>query len=192
MKPTILVFAGSLRKGSLNKKLAGVAARAAERAGAAVTHIDLADFPMPAYDGDIESSTGIPEPAMRLKEHMKAAGGMLLVCPEYNSSISSPLKNAIDWASRKADREKPLECFDGKVAALMSASPGALGGLRGLVHVRAILGNIGMLVLPEQFALSQADKAFDEAGELIDDAKQKRVEAIARRQVETVRRLRGE
>ena len=137
----ILAFAGSTREGSYNKKLVKIAAAAARAAGAEVTVVDLRDLPMPLFDQDLETHEGLPAHARRLKELFLAHQGLLLSCPEYNSSMSGVFKNAIDWVSRPAPGETPLGCFMGKVAALMSASPGALGGLRGLVHVRAMLGN---------------------------------------------------
>lgn len=187
--PKILAFAGSTREGSYNKKLAKVAAEAACALGAEVTLIDVRDFPMPLYDGDLEEKEGIPPKAMEFKRLMLSHHGLLLSCPEYNSSISGVLKNAIDWASRQAEGEKPLACFTGKVAALLSASPGMLGGLRGLVTVRSILGNIGVIVLPDQLAVSKAHEAFDEAGKLKDAKLQAQVEKIAASLAATLKKL---
>lgn len=175
--PQILAFAGSTRRESYNKQLIKIAARGAEAAGAAVTLIDLSDYPLPLYDGDLERRAGVPENGMALKQLFRTHQGLLLACPEYNSSISGVLKNTIDWVSRPVPDEQPLECFKGKLVALLSASPGALGGLRGLVHVRAILGNIGCLVLPEQQAVGKAGEAFDN-GELCDEQQRFKVEAI--------------
>ena len=173
-----LAFAGSTRRDSWNKKLIRVAVRGAEAAGAEVALVDLADYSMPLYDGDLENKQGIPDNATKLKRLMLDHQGLLLACPEYNSSISGVLKNTIDWASRQADGEKPLACFRGKVVSLMSASPGALGGLRGLVHVRAILGNLGCMVLPEQVAVMSAHQAFDDDGDLKDEARRSQVESL--------------
>jgi chromate reductase, NAD(P)H dehydrogenase (quinone) len=150
MTTKILAFAGSARKDSFNKKLIKVAIVGAQAAGAEVTYLDFRDLPLPLFDEDLEATEGLPDNVLKLKAMMKAHQGFLLACPEYNSSITPLLKNAIDWASRPATDEPPLACFTGKVALLMSASPGGLGGLRGLVHVRSILGNIGVLVLPDQ------------------------------------------
>lgn len=177
-KPRILAFAGSTRRGSWNKKLVGVAINGAKSAGADVKLVDLADYPMPLYDGDLEAEKGIPEKAREFKNLLRQNDGVLLSCPEYNSSISGVLKNAIDWASRQENDEKPLECFRGKVVSLMSASPGALGGLRGLVHARAILGNIGCIVLPAQVAVPSAHEAFDNSGTLIDEGRRAQVESL--------------
>src|SRR5438309_2050046 len=160
--PKILAFAGSTRTGSFNKKLVPIAIEGARAAGAEVTHIDLRDIPMPLYDGDLEAREGLPPNAKRLKQLMIEHDGFLIAAPEYNSSITGALKNAIDWASRPEPNEQTLVAFSGKVAALMSASPGALGGMRGLITVRSILGNINTLVLPYQVSVPRAHEAFDE------------------------------
>ncbi len=191
MKPKILAFAGSARTDSFNKKLIKLAAAAAEKAGAEVTLIDLRDLPMPLYDADLEAEKGFPENVKKFKNLMLSHEGLLISAPEYNSSITPLLKNAIDWASRADQGEEPLACFKNKVTALLSASPGALGGLRGLVHVRAILGNISVLVLPEQLAVSKAHDAFDSSGNLKDAKSQKTVEAIAGSLVKILSQLRA-
>ena len=187
--PKILCFAGSLRTDSFNKKVVKIAMSGAKAAGADVTYIDLRDYPMPIYDGDIETASGLPENALKLKTLMREHQAFLISSPEYNSSISAALKNAIDWASRPAPGEKMLECFTGKVAGVMSASPGALGGLRGLVTVRSILENINVLVCPEQIAIAQATDAFDDDGSLKDAKKQAAVEKIGARVAEVTRKL---
>jgi len=189
--PKVLAFAGSLRKGSYNKKLARVAADAVAATGVEVTVIDLADYPLPVYDGDLEEAEGLPESAVKLKELFLDHEGLLLCCPEYNSSITAALKNAIDWVSRPREGEAPLACFDGKVALLLAASPGGLGGLRGLVTVRSILGNIKVLVLPGQLAISKAHEAFAEDGSLKDAGQAEKVAGLARDLAETVTRLHG-
>ena len=187
--PRILAFAGSLRKDSYNKKLVAIAVKGARNAGAEVTLIDLADYPLPVFDQDLEAAQGLPDSAVRLKADLKNHDGFLIACPEYNSSISGALKNAIDWVSRPVPDEPPLACFTGKVAALMSTSPGALGGLRGLVHVRAILSNIHVLVLPDQKAIPNAHKAFDDHGSLTDPKQQQAVLGLGARLTETVAKL---
>lgn len=189
--PKILAFAGSMRTDSFNKKLVKIAVAGAKAAGAEVSLIDLRDFPMPPYDGDLEANEGIPPHARRFKQLMLSHDGLLLSCPEYNSSITGVMKNAIDWASRQEPGEAPLACFTGKVAALMSASPGALGGLRGLVHVRAILGNIQVLVLPEQVALPKAHEAFQPDGTLKDSKQQMAVEQLGRSLAHVLSKLKG-
>jgi len=178
VKPRILAFAGSARKGSYNKMLVKIAAEGARSAGAEVTVIDLKDFPLPVYNQDDEDEKGIPENAMKLKELFKSHQGLLISSPENNSSVTALLKNTLDWVSREAEGELPLACFTGKVAALVSASPGGLGGLRGLVHIRSILGNINVLVLPDQIAIPKAHEAFAEDGSLKDTKQKKGVEKI--------------
>ena len=178
MAPKILAFAGSARKNSFNKQLVKIAVLGAKAAGAEITYLDFRDLPLPLYDQDLEISEGLPANALKLKAMMKAHQGFLIACPEYNSSITPLLKNAIDWASRPEPGEPPLVCFTGKVAMLMSASPGGLGGLRGLVHVRSILGNIGVLVLPDQKAIGNAHQAFDENGNLKDRSQQQSIEQL--------------
>jgi len=179
--PKILCFAGSLRQDSYNKKLVKIAMEGAKEAKAEATFLDLKEIPLPLFDEDLEKSQGLPENAHKLKQIMKEHQGILLACPEYNSSITAALKNAIDWASRPVPGEKPLECFKGKVAGLMSASPGAYGGLRGLVTVRSILGNIGVLVISEQVAVGKAHEAFAEDGSLKDEKQNQQVRDIGAR-----------
>lgn len=190
-KPTILAFAGSAREGSYNKKLIRLAAAAARDAGGDVTLIDLRDFPMPMYDGDAEQVEGIPPDAKRFKELMKGHQALVIASPEYNSAISPLLKNAIDWASRPEPGEPSLVAFTGKVAAITSASTGQLGGLRGLVTVRGILGNIGVVVLPEQLSIPNADKAFRDDGAFAEERHGKTLDKIARRLVDVASRLNG-
>ena len=174
----ILAFAGSTRAQSFNKRLVSIAAAGARAVGADVTLIDLRDFAMPLYDGDLEVAKGLPEAATRLRALMRGHGGFLISSPEYNSGMSAVLKNAIDWASRPIKGEPPLAAFDAKVAAIMAASPGSLGGLRGLVHLRMILGNIKTLVLPGQFAVPRAGEAFDDDGTLKDAVQQVAAEKL--------------
>lgn len=180
-RPKILCLAGSLRKDSFNKKLVKVAMEAAKEAGAETTYVDLKDYPMPIYDGDIEAESGIPENAQKLMKMMKEHHAFLIASPEYNSSISAALKNFIDWTSRPHGGDKSLACYTGKIAGIMAASPGAMGGLRGLVTLRSILGNISVVVVPEQTAVSQAGDAFTEDGKLKDEKYQKSIANIAKR-----------
>jgi chromate reductase, NAD(P)H dehydrogenase (quinone) len=183
--PIITAFAGSLRRESFNKKLVACAAAGAKAAGADVRVIDLAEFPLPIYDGDLEEREGIPAHAKSLKKLLRESHGLLISSPEYNSSVSAALKNMIDWVSRPArpgePPEPPLASFAGKVAGIMAASPGNLGGLRGLVHLRAILSNIQVLVLPDQIALHQAQAAFDEHAQLKDPKHRETAERIGAR-----------
>lgn len=182
--PKILAFAGTTRTESFNKKLIRFAATLSE-----MSVIDLRDYPMPLYDGDLEAKEGIPPNGKKFKDLLKSHAGLLISTGEYNSSITGVLKNAIDWASRAEKGEKELECFRGKVAGLMSASPGALGGMRALVHVRAILGNIGVLVIPEQFALSRANEAFEADGSLKNPKQRASIERVVKALVHLVNKL---
>lgn len=189
--PKILAFAGSTRMESFNKKLVKVAMHGAEASGAQVTHLDLRDLALPLYDGDLESSSGLPPGALKFKELLLANDGFLISSPEYNSSISGVLKNAIDWASRPGGNAAPLAGFNDKVAVLMSASPGALGGLRGLVTLRSILGNLKTIVLPEQVAVSHANEAFDPGGTLKDVKQQVAIEGLGKRLTEFLAKYHG-
>lgn len=178
----ILAFSGSSRRESWNQKLVRLAARQAAEAGAEVTVLGLGDLDLPIFNEDLEKESGTPAGARRLKDMMFAHQGFLIACPEYNSSITPLLKNAIDWASRPAPGETPLQAFRGKVCGLMSASQGGLGGLRGLVHVRAILGNIGALVLPEQSAIGAIHEAMSADGNSLKEGPSKKFfdEMVAR------------
>lgn len=187
--PTILAFAGATRTQSWNKKLIRIGSEAVRRAGAQVMLIDLRDLPMPLYDGDAEAAEGLPPNARELKRLMVAHDGFLLSCPEYNSSITAVLKNAIDWVSRPQPNEPPAPAFRGKVAGLLAASPGNLGGIRGLFTVRQILSVLGTLVLPTQFGLARASEAFTEDGSLKDPAHQKAVDAVVAELVSVLSKL---
>jgi NAD(P)H-dependent FMN reductase len=185
----ILAFAGSARADSLNKKLIRAASRAAEDAGGAVTLVDLDDFPMPVYHGDVEARDGIPPHARRFRELLATHHALLIASPENNGSVSSLLKTTLDWASRPDGGQNGLAPYQGKVAALLAASPGALGGLRGLVHLRQILMTLNVLVLTEQVAVPRAHEAFGEDGALKDVRLQTSVAGLARRLVDVGSRL---
>ncbi len=177
--PRILAFGGSLRRDSYNQLLAAIAAAGGREAGAEVTVISLRDFALPVFDEDLEATSGMPEAAKRLKAIFREHDGLIIASPEYNSSITAALKNAIDWVSRgESDDEPSLSALAGKTAVVCSASPGGLGGLRGLVHLRAILGSIGITVLPDQIAIGKAYEAFTPGGALADAKQQARVKAL--------------
>ena len=166
---SVLVFAGSTRAASWNRQLATATAHMATAEGAAVTHIELADFDVPMYDADLEAR-GTPRDVVRLKEIFFAHPAWLICTPEYNGSYTALLKNTIDWVSSPikgdpvwASGTKP---FAGKVVGLLAASPGALGGLRSLSHLTPLLLNLQCWVAPRQFALSKAHEAFDSDGQL--------------------------
>ena len=179
--PRILVIAGSARHGSLNQRLATVAAGAFERAGAVVTPVDLRALALPIYDADVEAQ-GMPEGARTLRRLFVEHDALLLVTPEYNGFPTPLLINALDWASRPVAEDglpSGPAAMSGTVAGLLSASPGAFGGLRSLLHTRQFLQmNLGMLVVPEQFGLGQAEQAFDATGALIDAKAQAAVERV--------------
>ncbi|MFC3284001.1 NADPH-dependent FMN reductase [Litchfieldella rifensis] len=169
-QPRLLCFAGSARQDSLNKRLARVAATMAQRYDAEISFLDLADYPMPLYHGDLEAHEGLPKAAKTLKALFRDCDGFLIAAPEYNSSLTPLLKNTLDWISRREHPDEPaLVAFRGKVAALCAASGGATGGRRGLVALRMMLGNIGVHVLPQQLSVPHAAQAFDAQGELIDE-----------------------
>lgn len=183
----IVAFSGSARKDSFNQKLVALAAAAATKAGAEVELLNLADFPMPLFNQDLEAKEGMPDAAKAFKQKLISADGFLIASPEYNSAFSPLLKNAIDWASRTTDdSETPLLAYKGKTAAVMAASPGGLGGMRGLVFLRMLLANIGVTVLAEQVTLPGAGSAFDDNGNLKDKEKQQAVAALAEKLVQTL------
>jgi chromate reductase len=189
MAARILVFSGSARKASLNKKLARVAAEAARAAGGEVTLIDLDDYPMPVYHGDLEAASGMPENGLKLRKLFLEHDALFIASPENNQSITSLLKNVIDWLSRSIGDGKGdnsgLAPYRNKVAGIMNATPGPYGGVRHLFHLRQVLSGLGVIVLPWQVQLAHADKAFDENGALLDQAALKAVNSLAKALVET-------
>ncbi|WJG08324.1 NAD(P)H-dependent oxidoreductase [Aliiglaciecola sp. LCG003] len=187
----ILAFAGSGRKDSVNKKVVAVAAKGAEEAGAQVTIVDLESFNMPMFDEDLEAKNGMHEGAQQFKQLLIDSDGILISSPEYNSSYSALFKNAIDWASRKIEGEKPLEAYKGKVAGIMAASPGAMGGMRVLVTLRMLMENLGTMVLPNQKAVGGAFTKFDGNGNITDPATEKALKKIGSELVETLQKLKA-
>ncbi len=187
--PAILVFAGSSRVQSLNRKLATEAARLVREAGASPTYIELSDLNIPLYNADLESR-GTPGDVIRLKEMMHQHAGWIIASPEYNGSYTALLKNTIDWASSPA--KAGAECnedeaanwksgtkpFAGKVVGLLSASPGMMGGLRSLDHLAPLLRNLQCWLTPQQFALGKAADAFDAKGQIKDPATVQRIKAV--------------
>ncbi len=187
----ILAFAGSSRAESYNVRLLQIIAQGARDQGAEVTVLDMRDYPLPLFNEDLEAE-GRPANVGKLKQLFLQHHGLLIASPEYNSSLTPLLKNTIDWVSRPDEGEPTLAAYQGKVAGIVAASPGALGGLRGLVHLRAILGNIGVTVVPKQMAIAQAYQAFDEQGNLIDQKQQSAVMAIGATVADVATRLRAE
>ena len=184
--PRILAFAGSARRESFNRKLLAVVANAASEAGAEVKVLDLNQWALPLYHGDLESEQGLPENARNLVELIAGHHGLLIASPEYNSMITPLLKNTLDWCTRADD-----DPFPGRVAAVVSASPGRFGGLRSMTQARQLLAHLGCHVIPEQCILPQADQAFDPAGQLTSERVQKSAENVARALVDVARKLHG-
>jgi chromate reductase len=192
----ILAFSGSARRESLNKKLARVGADAARAAGAEVTLVDLDDFTLPVYHGDLEAEHGMPEKALELRELFLAHDALLIASPENNWSVPALMKNTIDWLSRSIGDGKGansgLAPYRGKVAALMGATPGPWGTLRGgLPHLQHILSHLGVLVLGTHLPVAHADEAFAEDGSLKDARTAKSLHALAASLVETTAKLKA-
>jgi len=183
MKPIrLLIIAGSERAGAYSRHLARVAAAAARRDGCEVTEFDLRALALPIYDGDLEQASGMPAAALRLRDAVLASDALLLVTPEYNGFPTPLMLNAFDWLSRipaSAPGGSGLAATANRPAALLSSSPGPLGGLRAMNLMRQYLaGNFAMIVAPQQYALGRASEAFDEAGALKDAKAQQMVEGV--------------
>lgn len=187
----LAAFSGASRKESFNKKLLEQAVTAARQTGAEVTVVELAAYNMPIYDGDDEAASGLPAGAVEFKKLLRESDGILIASPEYNSAYSALLKNAIDWASRSGKDEPPGSVFAGKVAGIVSASPGALGGLRGLFALRELLQNLGVTVLPNMQAVGQAMSAFNDDGTLKDEKTAAGVAGVAGGLVTTLQKLKA-
>jgi chromate reductase, NAD(P)H dehydrogenase (quinone) len=182
--PRILAFSGSARRESLNRKLLAAAVEATREAGAEVTLLDLNEYALPLYHGDLEDESGMPANATKLVELITQHPALLIASPEYNSFITPLLKNTLDWCTRG-----DANPFIGKVAAIVSASPGMLGGVRSMQHARHLLLHLGCHVVPAQCSLPKADEAFDEQGRLKDPRTQKSVRTLATELVRTTRRM---
>jgi NAD(P)H-dependent FMN reductase len=186
----ILVIPGSLRSGSLNARLAAVAAHQLAQMGAEVARISLADFPLPIYDGDLQAKSGVPKNAINLKRMIAAHHGVLIVTPEYNSSVPALVKNTIDWVSRVQDpHEARGQVFRDRVFAIASASGGRLGGARALAALRLILSACHAQVIPNQLALPFADDAYDEMERLKHSADAEALKALARQLIDISQRM---
>ncbi|MBO0663350.1 NAD(P)H-dependent oxidoreductase [Jiella sp. CQZ9-1] len=181
---------GSVRLGSHNRRLASEAMRLLSVTEAVVTRVDLADYPLPIYDGDFEIESGVPQNAQLLAQRIAAQDALLIVSPEYNASIPPLLKNAIDWASRvRKVNERPVQPFKGLVVGLASASPGRFGGQRGLEAVRVVLRALGADVMTQQCLLPLAGEGFDENGRLTDDVARSSLESLCDKLLDTARSL---
>jgi NAD(P)H-dependent FMN reductase len=189
--PKILVFAGSIRTGSHNARLAALATKELALAGIDVTRISLEDFPLPLYDGNLEAQSGPPENAFRLKRMMALNQGVFIASPEYNASVTPLLKNTIDWISRVRERgEEPLAVFKNRVFAIGGASDGAYGAMRSLMALRQVLElGCGALVVPEQVAVMRASEAFDDMDNLKEERSVNALKRTLQRLVEMAREL---
>ena len=177
----LLVFAGSTRQHSFNRQLAAIAATLARDAGAEVNHLELSDFDIPLYNADLEAR-GTPPDVIRLKKLMFEHPAWIICSPEYNGSYTALLKNTIDWASSPV-KDNPewssgTKAFRGKVVGLLSASPGALGGLRSLSHLNPLLLNLQCWIAPQQFALANARQVFGPDGAPQREVARKSVQAV--------------
>ena len=187
----ILAFGGSLRAESFNKKLVKIAVEGARAAGGEVTLVDLREFPMPVYDADLETASGLPEHAKRLKKFFLEHDGLMISTPEYNSSIPGTLKNVLDWVSRSEQGEPPLAAYAGKVAITMSASPGPWGAIRSLGLLKMMLSNIKVIVLPDSVSIARAGDAFNADGSLKDAKQQAAVQKLGRTLTEMLQKLKA-
>ena len=184
--PKILVFPGSNRSGSWNAKLAGTLVKALAMLECEVTRITLRDYPLPIFDEDLESQKGVPEYATKLARLFHQHDAVVIVSPEYNCSVTPLTKNTVDWVSRvSSDGREKIAPYKHKVFGLASASPGKFGGVRGLFHLRATLGNCGALVISEQVSVTFAEKAFDENDALNDEGLRGLISNFCKSLVET-------
>lgn len=192
--PRIVVMAGSSRREAYSRRVAAACAQALKAAGGEVELIELAAYPAPLYNGDLEAEVGLPDAIVRLQQILHASDGLLVVNPEYNGSITPLLKNTLDWCSRPNPADPARSggaVYAGRAAAVVGSSPGALGGMRVLFHVRDILGYLGMQVIPQQLAVAKAGEAVGEDDRLYDPAQQAMLDKLAVALVDSARRLRG-
>lgn len=192
-KIKILAFAGSLREVSYNKRVVKTAIKGAENAGAEVTFINLKDYPLPIYDADDHKENGFPENALKLQRILAAHDGLLIASPEYNGSVPGGLKNMIDWTSRKSDEFGMIEVFKGKAAGIMTASPGAFGGIRCLAHLRGVLTIMLVNVLPMEIAVAKVGEMFEgDSDEMTDEKTKGLLEDLAKTVAELLKKTHGE
>ncbi|MCS6763432.1 MAG: NAD(P)H-dependent oxidoreductase [Candidatus Protistobacter heckmanni] len=194
-KPRILLFAGSSRKDSFARRTANAAAPILAAAGAEVTHVELADYPMPVYNGDDEAANGLPETVKQLRKLIAEHDAILVASPEYNGSMTPLLVNTIDWCSRQdprsGDKTPGTAIYADKPAAMISSSLGPLGGMRALFHLRDLLGYLGMIVIPQQVAVGSAMEAFTPEGGFARPKDQAMVEGVTKALVAATSKLRG-
>jgi len=182
----LLAFAASLKRESLNRKLINLAVELAREAQVEVDLADFREFDMPLYDADLQSSAGFPEGARELARRIEAVDGLMIASPEYNYSLPGTLKNAIDWVSRM----KPMP-LRGKHGVVLAASTSLVGGSRGLWALRVPLEGLGVMLLPDMFALAQAPQAFDEHGKLKDPELQERLRKLVHGYLDMGKKLTG-
>lgn len=175
---SVLVFAGSAREGSFNKKLAKYAAKQLAEKGVKHSFADLNDYQAPVYHGDLETESGIPKTMQQFKQLMKSHDAFLIVSPEYNGFVPPLLINTFSWCSRPEPGDTNLVATRGKFVGLMATSPGAMGGIRMLPRLREALSDLGAIVVPNPVAIGSGMSAFDEEGSLTDESNQKRVIAL--------------
>jgi chromate reductase len=190
-RPKILVFAGSIRTGSFNARLAGLAVKELALLNADVIRISLADYPLPLYDGDAEAAAGPPQNAVKLKRLFGIHHGIFIASPEYNASITPLLKNTLDWISRVREApEPPLAAYKQRVFALGAASNGTHGGYRSLIALRHVLElGCGAMVLPDQIAVRDAATAFDDMDNLRDETNANRLRTVLGQLVDAAHQL---
>lgn len=192
-KPKILAFAGSLREKSYNKRVLKVAVEGAKKAGAEVTYVDLKDYPMPIYNADLQETQGFPAIATAFQKLLLEHDGIMIASPEYNASLPGALKNVIDWTSRANGDLKTGECFKGKIAAIMTASPGAFGGIRCLAHLRDVLTILLVNTLPSEIAVAKVGAMFDgDSDEMTNDTMRGVLEELGKSMVDTLQKTHGE
>lgn len=177
----ILAFDGSGRKASINRNVLNHVIAVAREEGAEVTQIDLYSYDIPLYNGDLQSEKGFPEGVLALKKLFKEHDALLIASPEYNASFTPLLKNALDWISRPAEGEKPMEGLSGKVTGLITASGGKFGGIRGIYPLNSYLFSMGLLVLPEIVSIGFYNDAIDESGALKNDNDKNAVARLGKR-----------
>lgn len=192
-KTKILAFAGSLREKSYNKRVLKVAVEAAKKAGADVTYVDLKDYPMPIYNADLQETQGFPAIATAFQKLLLEHDGLLIASPEYNASLPGALKNVIDWTSRANGDLKAGDCYKGKIAAIMTSSPGAFGGIRCLAHLRDVLTILLVNTLPSEIAVAKVGGMFDgDSDEMTNDTMRGVLEELGKSLVDTLKKTHGE
>jgi chromate reductase, NAD(P)H dehydrogenase (quinone) len=190
MTVKILAFCGSSRRDSVNRKLLEIAASGARNDGAEVTFITLADYPLPIYDAELESTHGVPERARALQEMFARHDALLVASPEHNGGYTALLKNMLDWVSRPTATGSPGQTlFAGKVAAVVSASPGPMGGIRAMLGMRGVLERLGAILIPQGFSLGLAHQAFTEGGGLTDEKADAEVRRVGLGLVDVTKQL---